>query len=236
MKMNRSISVPLLVLAGMFALFSCKKDNFKAPSSRLSGQLVYNGIPIGLEYNQVSFQVYQPGFGKTGAIGGTFEPDGTYSLVLFDGNYKFTITPGRGPFRWKEKADGTRDTLVVTMKGSQKLDIPVTPYYMIISPQLTGGGGRVNASFKISQIITDMNARGIDRVSLYINRTQFVSGSDNIGGIDLAGSAIANPSAISLSLKVPAISPAQPYIYARIGLKVAGIQDLIFSPVVQVTY
>lgn len=236
MKIYRSTFVPLLVLACMLFLPSCKKDNFKAPSSSLTGQLVYNGIPIGLEYNQVSFQVYQPGFGKTGAISGTFEPDGSYSLLLFDGNYKFTITPGRGPFRWKEKADGTRDTLAITLKGSQKLDIPVTPYYVITTPQITGASGTVSASFKVSQVITDVNARGIDRVSLYINRTQFVSGSDNIAGVDLAGSAITDPAAISMRIKVPPISPSQPYVYARIGLKVAGIQDLIFSPVVQVTY
>ena len=100
----------IILIACILTTISFKKDNYKAPNSRLTGHLVYNGTPIGLEYNQVSFQVYQPGFGLTGAIAGTFEPDGGYSLLLFNGNYKFTITAGRGPFRWMERPDGNRDT------------------------------------------------------------------------------------------------------------------------------
>jgi len=214
---------------------SCKKDNFKAPSSSLSGNLVYNGNPIGLEYNQVTFQLYQPSYSSTGAITGTFAPDGSYSLLLFDGSYKFTITAGRGPFQWKELASGGRDTLAITVKGNQKLDIPVVPYWLIASPTITGAGGKVSATFKVQQIITDATSKRIDQVFLFINKTQFVSGSDNIANLSLAGSAITDPNNITLSVSVPSISPAQTYVYARIGLKVAGIQDLIFSPLVQVT-
>jgi len=214
---------------------SCKKDNFKAPSSSLSGNLVYNGNPIGLEYNQVSFQLYQPSYSSTGAIPGTFAQDGSYSLLLFDGSYKFTITAGRGPFQWKELAGGSRDTLAITVKGNQKLDIPVVPYWLIASPAITGGGGKVSATFKAQQIITDATSKGIDQVFLFINKTQFVSGSDNLAKVSLARSAITDPNNITLSVSVPSISPAQTYVYARIGLKVAGIQDLIFSPLVQVT-
>lgn len=227
----------ILFLAGILLVSACQKDNFKAPSSSLTGRLMYNADSIGLEYNQVSFQLYQPGFGKTGAIAGTFEPDGSYSLLLFNGSYKFTITAGRGPFRWMEKSDGSRDTLAITMKGKQVLNIQVTPYYMIRVPVFTGGSGTVTANFKIQEIITDPAiAKGIDRVSLYVNKTVFVSGSDNIAGVDLAGSSISDMNNVSLNVTVPAISPSQNYVFARIGLKVAGIQDLIFSPVIKVVY
>jgi hypothetical protein len=34
---------------------------------------------------------------------------------------------------------------------------------------------------------------------------------------------------------VPAIVPTQNYVYARVGVKIAGVEDMIFSPVVKVT-
>jgi hypothetical protein len=73
-------------------------------------------------------------------------------------------------------------------------------------------------------------------VSLYINKTQFVSGGDQIAGTDLAGSAITSLNNISMSVNVPGISPTQNYVFARVGIKIAGVEDMIFSPVVKVTY
>jgi hypothetical protein len=220
----------IVLMACIFALVSCKKDTYKAPSSTLSGRLVYNGDPIGIEYNQVPFNLFQSGYGLVGPITGTFTPDGLYSTLLFNGTYKFTIPPGQGPFRWKENASGGRDTVLVTVNGNTTMDIQVTPYYMIRTPQLTVGGGKVSGTFKIEKVITDANAKDIDRVSLYINKTQFVSGADNIASVNLAGSAITDPNNVTLSVTLPSITPTQNYVYARIGIKIAGAEDMIFSP------
>jgi hypothetical protein len=45
------------------------------------------------------------------------------------------------------------------------------------------------------------------------------------------GSAITNPDNISLSLDVPDIVPAQNYVFARVGIKISGVEKMIFSPV-----
>jgi hypothetical protein len=37
-----------------------------------------------------------------------------------------------------------------------------------------------------------------------------------------------------LKATVPAITPTQNYVFARIGLKVTGVEDMIFSPVVKI--
>jgi hypothetical protein len=37
-------------------------------------------------------------------------------------------------------------------------------------------------------------------------------------------------------VSVQAISPTQAYVFARIGLKIAGVEDRIFSPVEKITY
>jgi len=54
-----------------------------------------------------------------------------------------------------------------------------------------------------------------------------------LSSVDLAGSAIKDLNAVSLSANMPAIT-GQTYAYARIGVKIAGIEDLIFSPVQKV--
>ena len=76
-------------------LFSCKKDNYKEPSSALSGKIVYKGEAINVENYQVPYQLYQFGFGKVGSIDGSFTQEGTYAAVLFNGNYKLIIPTGR---------------------------------------------------------------------------------------------------------------------------------------------
>jgi hypothetical protein len=234
--MIMKIKFHYIVLAVLLAATGCKKDNYDAPSSTLTGHLLYNGEPINLEYDKVPLELYQPGFGKTGAIRGTFAQDGSYSTKLFNGSYKLTIPPNQGPFMWKELGPNKRDTLAVTVSGDQTLDIDVTPYYMIRNAVLTAGGGKVNAVFNIEKIITDANARDIERVSLFINKTQFVSGADQIAVTDLAGSAIPGFNNISMSVDIPAISPTQNYVFARIGIKIANVEDLIFSPVTKITY
>lgn len=227
----------VLIALSVAMASSCKKDNYTAPSSTLKGRLVYKGDSLGVERDQVPFELYQYGFGKVGAIASSFAQNGSYSSLLFDGNYKLIIPNGQGPFMWKQTAAGTPDSLAITLAGNQTLDLEVTPFYMIRTPQITGGGGNVSATFKVEKIVTDsVNQKDIDRVSLYINKTQFVSGGDNIGAIDLAGSAITDPNNITLSVKVPSIVPTQNYVFARIGIKVAGVEDMIFSPLQKIEF
>lgn len=226
----------IIIVLLCVSIISCKKDNYDPPSSQLSGRLVYKGEAINVEYDRVPFEMYEYGFGKVGPINGSITQDGKYSHLLFDGNYKFVIRPGQGPFLWPQTG-GKADSISITVKGSQILDIEVMPYFMIRTPLIVKGGAGITATFKAEKIITDaINGKTIERVSLYINKTQFVSGTDNIAKTDLAGAAITDPNNISLSVAVPKISPTQDYVFARIGLKVAGVEDMIFSPLTKITY
>lgn len=226
--------IVLIALCAVAA--SCKKDNYEEPSSTIKGRIVYQGEAVNVERDQVPYELYQYGFGKVGALGASFAQDGSFSALLFDGDYKFIIPNGQGPFMWKQNAAGAPDSLAITLRGTQTLDVDVMPFYMIRTPQITGAGGKVSATFKVEKIITDANAKDIERVSLYINKTQFVSGGDNIKITDLAGSAIMDPNNISLSVDVPSIVPTQNYVFGRIGLKIAGVEDMIFSPVQKVQF
>ena len=224
------------ILAIIAAASACKKDNYAAPSSILNGHVVYKGEAIQLERNQVPLQIYQYGLGKVGPIGQSFAQDGSYSAILFDGDYKIIVPNGQGPFLWQQTAAGNPDTVNVSLKGNKTVDLEVMPYYMIRTPQLAAAGGKVNATFKVEKIIMDANAKNIERVSLYINKDQFVSGGDNLAKTDLAGGAIVDPNNIPLSVTIPTLVPAQNYVYARIGLKLVGVEDLIYSPLQKVSF
>lgn len=225
----------MCVLSLAATLFSCKKDNYEPPKSTLSGRLVYQGETIQVERNQVPFQLYQFGFGRVGAIGGIFAQDGTYSALLFDGEYKLIIPNGQGPFMWKQTTSGTPDSISVTMNGNQELDLEVTPYYLVKNTQITGSGGNVTATFSLDKIITDANAKDIETVYLYVNKTQFVSGGNQVASSSIAGTDITDMNSVSMSVAVPALVPAQNYVFARIGVRIAGVEDMLFSPLVQVS-
>lgn len=220
------------------AAAACSKDNYKAPSSILKGRLMYKGDSIGVEKDQVPLQLYQYGFGKVGAIGGNFSQEGNYSFALFDGTYKLIIPNGQGPFLWKTNGAGDPDSIAVTLHGNQTLDLEVTPYYMIHNTAFTGSDSIVTANFSVAKVITDpAQAKDIERVTLYVNKIQLVAGGDyNIAHTDLAGADITDPDHISLNVKVPPTQPAQNYVYARVGLKIAGVEDMIFSSVMKVQY
>lgn len=233
MKLNFSY---IMLAACCMIILSCKKDNYEAPASQLSGKLVYKGETFGVEKDQVPYQLYQFGFGRVGPIGETFTQDGTYSALLFDGQYKMIVPNGQGPFLWKKTAAGNPDTVVINMSGNQTMDLEVTPYYMIRTPQITASGGKVNATFKLEKIITDANARDIENVALYINRTQFVSNGGNYNIANTTTATIPDPNNISLSVTVPTLTPTQNYVYARIGVKIVNVEDRIYSPLVKVSF
>jgi hypothetical protein len=227
----------ILALAIGTMLFSCKKDNYEPPKSEFSGRVVYQGEPIAVGHNQVSFELYQYGFGKVGAMGHTIAQDGTFSTLLFDGDYKLVIPTAQGP--WVPKAaNGKPDSLNIVIKGSQKMDIEVMPYYMIRTPQLAAASGKVNATFRLEQIVTGASAKAVENVTLYVNKTAYVGeGADyNDGTTTINGGAITDMNNIAMSVNIPTYPVPQNYVYARVGVKIAGVEDRLFSQVVKITY
>jgi hypothetical protein len=226
----RSYYIILCALAVLFT--SCSKDTYDAPGSTFSGRIVYNGEAINVAYNQVRFQLWQPGFGKLTPIDVTVKDDGSFSSLLFNGSYKLSFPGGQGPYMTKQNGSA-KDTIALEINGSKTMDIEVIPYYMVRNPQFLISSGKVTGSIKLEKVITDANAKNIERVTLYLNKTQFVSeaGSGNIAKTDLAGSSIVDMNNITLDVNVPSLARTQNYIFARIGVKISGVEDMLYSPV-----
>jgi hypothetical protein len=219
------------------AALSCKKDNYDTPSVVLQGHITYKGEMINVSSKDVTFELWEPGWGKNGAITVDINEDGSYSALLFNGSYKLVIPRSQGPFRSVLNNETNSDTVLLQLNGSRTMDIEVMPYYMLRTPQFLLTGTTVGASCKLEKIITDANAKDIENVFLYLNQTTFVDGTNYIARTSIAGSDIADPDHISLNVEVPASTSAngstgdQNYIYARIGVKISGVEDLLFSPV-----
>lgn len=231
------ISYFSFILVMVAAAGACsKKDNYSPPSAEFTGALMYKGDSVYLEYNRVPYQFYQYGFGKLGPIEQTFTQSGTISSLLFNGDYKFIVPNGQGPFLWPKTSGGAPDSLDIKISGNQNLNIDVTPYYMVRNTNISASGGNVTATCKVEKIVIDANAKDIESVTLYINKTEFVSGANNIAATSIGGSSITDPNNINLSVGIPSITPTQNYVFARIGLKIAGVEDMIFSPLFKLSF
>ncbi|PHN06795.1 DUF3823 domain-containing protein [Flavilitoribacter nigricans] len=223
----------ILLFGALLLASACELDNFQEPDAFFTGHIVYQGEPIPVARNQVWFELWQPGFGLSAPIDVAIAQDGSYSSRLFSGQYQLAFLPGEGPFR------APTDTIFLDLNGDEIMELEVTPYYMIRTPQFSHSGGTVSASCSLDQIITGDEAREVERVTLIINRTQFVdANSGGEGSLAQSNAAdISDLSRISLSVDIPedAKKPDQGYYFARIGVKIAGVEDMIYTQVEKVS-
>lgn len=229
----KTIKVFSLIMAAAFGLLSCAYDNYEGPESMLQGRIVYDGEAINVATNEVTMELWEPGWQLSNRINVAVAQDGSYSAALFNGTYKMIFRDNQGPFQMKLNPETNSDTIVVNLNSDLVLDIEVLPYYMIRNPNITASGNTVTATANIEKIITDANARDVERVSLYLNKTQFVDGRGNynFARTDVAASSIPDLSNVSLSVDVTNLNTSQDYVFARIGVKIRGVEHMIFSPV-----
>lgn len=211
------------------SLGSCEIDNYDEPEAMFTGQITYQGEPIRVETDEVRFQLWQSGFGKEGPLDVHVAQDGSFSALFFSGDYRLDFIDGQGPFRANIVNEQQGDTIYVSLNGDTTMDLEVTPYYMIRNAEFTNSGSTVQASANLEQIITGEDGRTVERVTLYLNDSQFVSenSDENIARTDAD---LTDPTSIDVSLDIPA-DYNNDYIFARIGVKIAGVEDMLYSRV-----
>jgi hypothetical protein len=222
--MRKRIKRYLLFIAPLILLSACAYDNYSPPQSKLHGKVVYNGKPIHVQSQQVTFRMYQKGFKLHTPITVQVNPDGSYHALVFNGNYQIIFAPGVGPFIQDTKTD----TLDVTVKGNTEQDINVKPYFMLNNPQFSASGRTISATFSLKQIIPSSN---IQFVGLYLGKTRFANPQRNVVFQTIDGSQIQSLNGIHLSATVPKLTPTQNYVFAHIGVKIQGVGDMLFSKV-----
>jgi hypothetical protein len=232
-----ALLAPMVLLSGCDSIFGM--DNYDPPNAVLSGRLVYQGQPvINLRSGGVDLQLWEPGNALREPMTVHVAQDGTFSAAIFNGTYRLNRRDNTGP--WVNSSD----TITVNVSGQTTLDIEVVPYYLVVNPQITysatgGPGGTVTAAFNIGTVNT---GRALEFVALYVGKTTFVDPQNREAGFLQRNRAqIANlADRQTLSVVLPANihvtpSPARrDFVYARIGIKVVGLTELIYSPLFKV--
>ena len=213
---------------------SCEYDNYDQPGSKLEGEITYQGEPIGVSYNDVKLELWQPGWEQKNRIDVSVDQNGGYSALLFNGTYKLIIPSHEGPFMSTENDQTGSDTIMIELQGSTKVNIEVLPYYMIRNVEFSRSGTTISSACALEKIVSGVDERNIEQVSLYLSKTGFVDARNDVDGSQIpsiAGQDIVDLNNIDLERNIPDIKPAQSFIYARIGVKLDGVSDMIFSRV-----
>lgn len=233
----------ILGLAGCGDILSL--DNYDEPTSFLSGRVVFEGNPIGVRNNGVQLELWQPSYELNQKIPVHVHQDGTYSAALFDGSYKLNLLANNGP--WVPSTD----TISFDLTGQANIDFPVTPYYVVRDEQVgydAGGGGpngTIEATFRIGVVSP---VQELEYVGLYVGYTTFVDRNNSINVPNeererrlgaIADDLEANtPITISVTLPEDVYSTNSPaireHVFVRIGVKTAGVSEMLFSPVYKV--
>ncbi len=215
----------LLFVIVVFTATSCGLDNYDAPQSRLHGKITYNGEALGLRGTgqAVRLQLYQDGYQLRDNIQVYVGQDGTFEALLFDGEYKLVTRDRNGP--WVN----TRDTIVVNLKGSTEVEVPVTPFFTIDNEDITLNGNVLNATFNVNKIV---NTANIDYITLLVSKTSFVDDATNIARKDFKGLQ-AGPQNLSLDILGNANVASAKALFARVGVRAVGADQAIYSEVMR---
>src|SRR5918993_3435039 len=143
-------------------LSACEKDNLEEPASILSGNVTFQGQPIGVRSDRVQFEIWQRGYAFFTKIPLNIAQDGSFKATLHDGDYKLVRLPNAGPW-----ANNT-DTINVSLNGAASVDIPVEPYFVIKNASFTKSGSNVVATFTVEKNGT--HTRTLEATKLFLGR------------------------------------------------------------------
>lgn len=206
--------------AAIILLTACKKDNYAPPSSQLTGKVVYQGQPIGVRSSGIQLELWQRGYQLFTKIPVYIDQDGSFSATLFDGNYKLVRLKGNGPW-----ADNT-DSIDVTVKGNTIIDVPVEPYFIIKNASVQKNGSNIDAIFTVQAVNT---SKSLELVRLYLGLTTITDQNNNAANVSKAAAAIDITQPVTLSAAIPAAATNKGYVYVRLGVKTAGVQELYYT-------
>jgi len=223
MKLKKYIYPSLLLISILVA--GCEKDNLKQPESKLTGKVVYGKDAIGVRSGGISFEIWQKGYQLFSKIPLNIAQDGSFTATLFDGDYKLVRAKAAGP--WADNSD----SIDVHVNGATTLDIPIDPYFVIKNVTFQKSGTTVTATFTLQNVNT---TKALELVRIYIGPNFIIDQNNNsVNAQKAAPVDLTQP--VTLTVAIPASIAAQDFIYARVGVKTVGVNELMYSTAQKVT-
>lgn len=225
--------IALFLFTVLTALFtSCEYDNYDAPNTTLTGKVTYNGQAINVKNNQVSFRLYEPGWELSASTYLTVQvaQDGTFSASVYTGKtYKLIRVENVGPWVNPTAAD---TITVANCTSGQMVDMPVTPYYLLENASISCANKVVTGTCSVNEITA---GRKIEKVGLYAGRNLIVDDTYNFGNSETTTVKAGDSVTLSVDLSQLSVNstanslPSTGFIYARMGLKIEGIDAMVYT-------
>lgn len=216
----------IMAAAAIIGFTSCENyDNFDAPNAMLSGQVQFNGDPVGIRNNGSRFELWQDGYPIRRSIEVFIAQDGTYSASLFSGQYKMVRIAGAP---WEAQL---QDTMIVDVNGATEFDVPVTPFYVVNNDSYTVQGNTMTASFAIDNIVEGAN---LNEVNVYFGTRYLTDNNYNAAVQSLDVSQINLGEQNSFEVTIPEGLMDDEYVFMRIGVRSSYSNEFYFTQVQQV--
>jgi hypothetical protein len=212
--------LPYFTLAFAASLTACELDNYTAPETMLEGRVVFQGQPVGLRQNAVELELWQDGYELDRHIPVHVAQDGTFSAKLFDGEYKLVRKQNNGP--WVNNPD----TMLVRVSGSTSIDVPVQPFFVIDQWRVQRNNSTLQATVSVNEVVP---GRRLERVALFVGKGVLVDARYNLGSASRASGTTGLAGPITLEYDLSRISGNRDYVYARVGVKTAGVEEMIYT-------
>ncbi len=210
----------ILMAFATVLIAGCAKDNFEPPKSALTGQVSYKGQVVNLRSNGVQLELWQSGFQLFSKIPVYVSQEGTFSAQLFDGDYKLVRLKGNGP--WADNSD----TIKVHVAGATTVDVPIDPYFVVSNVAFQRADTTVTATFTVGQVNT---TKTLESVRIDLGQTYVTDLNNSLANTSAAGSAVTLNQPVTLKVNIPAAYRTKDYLYARVGIKAAGVSELMYS-------
>jgi len=215
-----------IILLVIFLFTGCEYDNFDEPKSVLSGKVVYNGTPVGVRTNGPQLELWQDGYDLRYVIPVYIAHDGSYSVILFDGQYKLVRKAGAP---WEAQLN---DTITIDVKNNTVFDVPVKPYFIISNEKIQYASGTITASYTVDKIVETTN---LAEVRLYIGKSILTDQNKNEQVVNANLSDIGEGQTITLSAQLSANLTSLDYVFVRIGVRATISSEFYYTQVQKVS-
>ena len=203
----------------LLLLISCDKDNLEPPSFKFTGRVMAAGEPAGVRASGITFELWQKGYSPVARIPVLVGADGTFSALLYKGQYKMVGARGNGP--WIDPVD----SIDVQIDGDKVMDFTVDPFFVIRDVSFQKNGATVTATCTVQSV---NKTRTLEAVRLYL-WPNLVIDQNNNSVIAAAANPVDITKPVTITATIPASLANENYIFARLGVKTTGVAELIYS-------
>ena len=213
-----------IMICCLLAVSSCSYDNFEEHKATLTGKAIYDGEAVGVRSGSSEFALFQDGYALKGSIPVYIAQDGSYSVSLFNGDYKL-VRMGNAP--WERLSN---DTIYISVKGNTVQDIPVTPYFFVRNVSFAKNGNKITARFTINKVVANAN---MENVGIYLGTGILTDEKQKEAELKL-GNAVSLDQENTAEIEIPSGLVNESYLYARVGVKSDKSSEYCYSQSIKV--